>query len=196
MGDYHTRHAGGGRIEFVCKLAVLDDWRYVRRDEAAALVSRDAGVDTNIRHALASPATLFRFPFPWEDGLSRPEDIEGRDMFATVEFVLPPELAHLVKGIEHREVWLGVRQARGSYSFNVAIPCPLSEGFVLKHSQGAPVALADIYGERYDAMKRARTIFRCGYCETPFSVSEAELEVMRRYIPKGCRDRVTARPEE
>jgi hypothetical protein len=179
-----------------CKVGVMDDWRYVRRDEAVVLAKSDAGFGAKMAAVLADPSTLYRFPFPWEDGKGRPEDIDKRDMFATVEFMLPPGMAQVLRGIEHQEIWMSIRQGKGSYVFNVAIPCPLSESFGLKHSAGGPVNLVSIYGERYDIQKRPRTIFRCGYCEAPFSVNQTEIEAMRPTVPQGCGERIKARPAE
>jgi hypothetical protein len=47
-----------------------------------------------------------------------------------------------------------------------------------------------IYGERYDAAGRARTIFRCGYCDEPFSLTDSELPAFRvsllDHAPRRC----------
>jgi hypothetical protein len=58
--------------------------------------------------------------------------------------------------------------------------------------EGIPI---EIYGERYDAEGRGRTIFCCGWCGAPFSLPARDLDAIRPLFPEAVGKRLLAQPE-
>ena len=162
MGDY-------ARINGVqYKIGTAGDNRYMRRDEALALLPLDEGDE--IRGNLEYEAALWRFPFPQEDGTSL-DAIGNRSMFDTQTFLVPPELLPS----EHEPICVHVKaQDTLAYGVNRLLPCPLSKEDSV-YEQNVPSPIVQIYGERYTGKGQGRTIFRCSYCGKPFSISAEEL---------------------
>jgi hypothetical protein len=161
MGEYLTRRLGGAVVQ-VAKAGVCDDWRYVRRSEVEKWAPFDAG-ESDCRTALAEP-TLWRFPWLDEDG-EAVDRMGKRDMFRTLTF--PCKL-----DIDHDEKIVSVGPKDGGYNVNMWIPCPVA--FKGKMSRGGATPIISIVGERYEDGK-PRTIFSCGYCAKPFSVTADQL---------------------
>ncbi len=177
MGEYI------GRL----KIGVVDDLRYVRREECAGLHQDTPSKDGAA--ALSNPASLWRFPWPDEDGAA-PEEIDARDMFRTYTRSLegPP-----IEGIDHgdgsrfgRGVTVHIQAEGGGYGFNVMLPCPALFGDRLPAlvTSSIPAAFPiQIYGVRYD-QRGERTILRCGWCEQPFSMDDESADRLREAIRK------------
>ncbi|GEM_PF-4317733 len=168
MGDYlHLRDGTQAKI------GTAGDDRYMRHDEALRLLALDVGGE--LRGNLSYVGALWRFPYPHEDADGPPE-IAKRDMFHTVSFVLPlRDLLHA----GHKSICVPLYAEGGGFGINRLIPCPLSAEDVV-YGANIPSNVVNIYGERYDAGDRARTIFRCGYCGQPFPLtSEEELAAYR-----------------
>ncbi len=185
MGEFATIEVPKSKrnpkgIDHLCKLGTCDDWRYVRRQEAEHLAKRDAGAGTDMDRFLRDSGTLYRFPWPDEDRhLHDISHINGRSLFRNWVMELPDELAGVLEGLEHKKICasIGPEDWHG-YHVNVFVPCPLSADAGLVAPTGQP-KIASIYGERYDAEGNGRTIFRCGFCEKPFSMSPEEVEKFR-----------------
>jgi hypothetical protein len=187
MGEYANVPSGTGQ-ENTIRLGVMDDLRYVRRSELeqwAALGFRtpkegDREETRPLSDYLDDPATLYRFPWPWEDNQAI-EHLQTRNMFATVLLAVPPQLM-----TEHRHMTKPV-SGLGGTSINLFFPCP----FTLKqgryqaqvatvqglsaHESGlcsaVPNTQITIWGERYDANGNGRTCFQCVFCERAQSYS-------------------------
>ncbi len=182
MGEFATLIAPKTRrnpkgIEFLCKLGKMDDWRYVRRQEAKLLAEKDAGAGSDMDRFLRDPATLYRFPWPDEDRYIHDlPHINGRDLFRTWVIEMPEELADVLDGLEHGNICASIGPANWhGFNVNVFVPCPLSIDADLVRPTSKPKILS-IYGERYDLDGNGRTIFRCGFCEKPFSMAPDELD--------------------
>ncbi|MDP3911993.1 MAG: hypothetical protein Q8Q14_16540 [Gemmatimonadales bacterium] len=205
MGEYHEVRSGK-KIKQLCKLGVIDDWRYTRRSEAEVLRPRDAGTNTDIPEVLRDPSTLWRFPFLDEDAPPTHDAvvdaINRRDMFRTITFLLNEDTT-LCDGVNHdgKYVWWGDQGIGngGALSTQFWLPCPWSPKFEavrkLAPTPGVqrPIAFITIYGERYDAQGRVRTIFRCGYCEAPFSMSPADLHEVQQANRDRCGEALLSR---
>ncbi len=162
MGDY----AWINGVQY--KIGTCGDNRYMRRDEALALLPFDEGDE--IRGNLEYEAALWRFPFPQEDGAGL-EAIGKRNMFDTQTFTAPPELLPS----EHEPICVHVKaQDTLAYGVNRLLPCPLSKEDRV-YGQNVPSPIVQIYGERCNKKGQGRTIFRCGYCGKPFSINAEEL---------------------
>jgi hypothetical protein len=205
MGEYHSIRTGDNQYDQPCKLGTSDDWRYVRRTEAEQLALVDAGHGANIPRALKEPSILYRFPWPDEDAhAGDTHHIAGRDMFRTHTM---PVAQALMETLDHRSRWvsMGAANQGGSYTVNVAIPCPLSQEFrqgAFKNSGATPIL--QILGERVDAHGHTRTIVGCGYCEQMYALDEDAIvtlqAVLRTWRPSGpwytaVADRLKARPD-
>jgi hypothetical protein len=173
MGEYATTRRPDGTIDTLCKVGTCDDWRYVRRAEAERLAVGDAGQGTDFPTALAEAGILYRFPWPWEDGEEHAVDlIAKRDMFKTYTFALPGA-GFMADFIDHEDYV--VHKDAGT----LVMACPLSPAFLAAglNTRDVP-AIVNVYGERY-AAGTARTIFRCGFCQRPFSVPASRLDIFR-----------------
>lgn len=161
MGEYYQGH----------KLGVMDDFRYVRRLE---LVTLD---DQELQGYLDDPSTLYRFPWPDEDG-ELLLAIDKRDMFRTMWL----DVKALGWETEHDPVCVPVN-AGGAHTVHLWVPCPATIGAdsEIKHSliNSQPI---QIVGERYDEQGRPRTIFACGWCDKAFAVSADSAEQLRFQI--------------
>jgi hypothetical protein len=191
MGDYHTVRRADGGYDSLCKLGVIDDYRYVRRTEVDALVHTDAGESADLRCVLTADNVLYRFPWPDEDASTgNTAHICKRDMFRTFTLPVAQELMDL---LDHKARWvpMGAAGQGGAYNVNVALPCPLSPAFNalgLKTSGATPIL--QILGERTDAQGHTRTIFGCGYCERMFAFpASPQLALIQATLR-------TVRPEE
>ncbi len=169
------------------KIGVMDDLRYVRREECAGL-HQDTPSEEGAG-ALRNPASLWRFPWPDEDGAT-PGEIDARDMFRTYTRSLE---GNPLTGIDHgdgsrggRGVCLHIQAKGGGYGFNVTLPCPALFGSRLPSlvTSAIPAAFPiQIYGVRYD-QRGDRTIFRCGWCEQPFCLDDTDADRLRKAIRK------------
>jgi hypothetical protein len=177
MGEYLTQLIDG-EVKTITKAGTMDDFRYVRRTELEAWGPFDAGQGTNVPEALRDSSTLWRFPWPQEDG----QAVEGidREMFTTLGFRVPQGL--LTK-VDHRTICVHVKPKGYGGGVNVFLPCPAGpDGKSLSLSNPGASPCANIYGERWDEEGKCRTIFRCGWCGAPFSVPAEELEEIRDAI--------------
>lgn len=169
------------------KLGMAEDLRYVRRREVEILQGR---TEEDLREYLEDPNTLYRFPFPGEDGAAinlaagDPEPVNQRSMFKPALTLFNPDIE-----IEHREVInrltgprSGPMETTCGYSVNVWIPCPYRAAFKdFRHDQLPPPVIY-IVGERYlqhaqgDLVQgvTGRTIFGCIYCDAMFSLTTEE----------------------
>ena len=190
MGDYHTKRTGHGPLGYqsVCKVGVCDDWRYVRRAEAEQLGKVDAGGGAHFPTVLALPSTLYRFPWPHEDGHAGDvAHINGRDMFVTHAWSLPPDVWADIfgaDGLEHRAMCVPVKAEGMGSGANVFFPCPLSPEFTLRTSQGGFSPTFNVYGERY-VVSVPYTVFRCGFCGAPFALPPDELDALWHALKSG-----------
>lgn len=170
MGEYATRRTAAGEIVEVAKIGTCDDIRYTRRAELHAWAPNDAGMGANCRSILAAPSSLYRFPWPDEDG----QNIEGRpfgerSMFRGQLILLPREWAGV---LDHHDRSVPIFESAecgiplAGAGLNVRIPCPWGPDFNLKRSVKSPNERfpAVIYGERYDANGNGRTVFACAGC--------------------------------
>ena len=175
MGEYLLLNDGDK-----LKLGVMDDFRYVRHTELAAMIETPEGrISPAVAPALANPATLYRFPFPWEDDQTW-DEIGQRDFFR-------PRIILNATGITvtHRSITQCVTGPSDIYQVNLYLPCPY-----LLTTRGEPEdptepalcsALPDpllvIVGERVRE-NRVRTIFKCIYCEMLAAMHQAELDLL------------------
>lgn len=171
MGEYHTRLDPTGKVIQLCKLGTMDDWRYVRYEEAQRLAPLDAGANTNIRSFLNDERTLWRFPWPDEDEFSVAA-IDQRQMFRTLLFAC----AELTCEHTQRCVSIHPEGVTSGYNVNVWITCPRQAAAGMKTSPVPP--LFNLYGQRFRA-GQPRTIFRCAWCGQPFSLTPEELIPVR-----------------
>ena len=164
MGEYITIG------DFRLKVGVMDDFRYVRREELEGL--NDIAKETEeIRLYLEDERTLYRFPFPWED--DKPLLHNGREMFKTVSLRITPEM----NDFEHGHIVKNVECTGRGHGVNIWIPCILGEkGCDLKTSRKFHVIT--IFGERQNEGGRY-TVFRCGYCETAFAMDQKNINKVR-----------------
>jgi hypothetical protein len=181
MGEY-AYDADGNML---CKLGTMDDFRYVTRKECERIAASGKVMDSKgeAASALLDGSILYRFPWPDEDG----DRENGRACVQAIgqrsERVM--SVPFVMRGVRHDTMALPVKGEGGGYQFNLIIPCPLSpacEDVKNFKTGGEPTPHIAIVGERYKTGGEARTIFRCGYCECPFSMSEAELAGLRAQI--------------
>lgn len=157
----------------------MDDWRYVRYAECKAWQPRDAREGTDITAVMRDPSTLYRFPFPDEDvflvdGKFNWGVINERNMFRSVKFKYETD-----SDFKHGEKVVNLTPDGSGYQVNIWIPCPVVKPYPLKTSIGGAVALCNIWGDRYDEQGFGRTIFRCAWCEAPFSVGVENIDQVR-----------------
>jgi len=177
MGEYLLLNDGDK-----LKLGVMDDFRYVRHTELAAMIETPEGrISPAVAPALANPATLYRFPFPWEDDQTW-DEIGQRDFFA-------PRIILNATGITvtHRSITQCVTGPGDIYQVNLSLPCP----YLLTTrgepenpreptlSSSLPVPSLLVIGERVSS-GQARTIFGCIYCGVLLSCSTEELARLRQ----------------
>lgn len=185
MGEYFTKKEPvTGEIEVLCKVGVMDAWRYVRRSECQAWLPYDAKEETDVLEALQAPSTLYRFPFPDEDSSDtfssfNWQAIGERDCDRTIKFT------YETRDIVHGEIATSLVPTTNSCNFNFWLPCPIITPYPLRKSRGNPNALCTILGERYDKRGNARTIFSCSWCKEPFSVGYKEISEVRQAIVAG-----------
>lgn len=176
MGEYLTDYTG----QTVLKLGTMDDMRYVRRSEVESFAASGKYPRQDLRYILQDENSLYRFPFPVEDNATL-EQINERNMFKTTEIPVSKEF---IQGLDHGDRYMplspvGIQHA---YNVNIWIPCPCSKDFNLRKSTNGAFPLINIYGERYDSEGNCRTIFRCAWCEHPFSLSSDEIEYIKAQI--------------
>jgi len=175
MGEYLLLNDGDK-----LKLGVMDDFRYVRHTELAAMAETPEGrTSPAVAQALKDPATLYRFPFPWEDDQDW-DEIGQRDFF-TPRIILN---ATGIKGA-HRSITQCITGPGGTHQVNIYLPCPYlltkqgepedpTEPALCSH---LPDPLLIIVGERVREA-RVRTIFQCIYCEMLAAMHQAELDLL------------------
>lgn len=176
MGEYLYLR---GSKESVCKLGVMDDFRYIRHDEAERLAPHEGeGDGGTLAHSLADASTLWRFPFPWEDqDLTRSAqeiaaEIAKREMSRTTYVEAPMTV---VRAMEHADKVVHMTPRGGGWGVNVWVPCPHSAaGLKLHQSTGGASPILVVHGERHERGE-ARTIFACGYCEKLYSFTPNEI---------------------
>lgn len=180
MGEYLSRRIAGGQVEQFAKCGTMDHMMYARRSELVAWAPFDAGLGTDVRSILASPSTLYRFPWPEEDGQSV-DQMNDRDPFPSLNFLDAPDLA----ASSHRSFvqitfpgpkLAGPHPYQPGATFNLP-GCPADPALRKVLAIGQPVALinpvASIYtivGERYNTRGEARTVFACAWCGGMFSI--------------------------
>jgi len=170
MGEYATIQ--GTEL----KLGTMDDFRYVRHDEVEKWHGEGSA---DLAEYLADESTLYRFPFPWEDGQSVDQAAQ-RNMFEPVIVLRSPQF----EGLEHHPVCKGFSFPGGGYNVNLYVPCP----FTLREQgpQAGNTTLCSslpefhlrVYGERW-AGSEGRTIFACPYCEHLYSLDAPHIEALR-----------------
>ncbi len=183
MGEY-LKFPDGKEI----KLGTLDDFRYVRRDEAQRWADRGLRTEGNTSpaEAIADPTTLWRFPFPWED----------RDSVAKIherKFGDAHRLTFRVPGLEidHQHKTVSMSAPAGGYGVNVYVPCPYLLERIGAGQDAKRAALCStpgeqtiyLVGERFDAEGRGRTVFGCIYCERWIALSVEDLAKLREHNP-------------
>lgn len=189
MGEYLERDGGQP-----CKLATVDDARYLTRDEAERLRGYDEG--PALAGLLADPRTLWRFPWPAEESPDNPAElcrtIAGRSMFRSLAVDLADERAELLSRVKHGRVAVYLRHEDGHSEpqrselggggLSVRLPCPLdgpawaAAGLDMGNR---PAPALTVYGERFDTDGRRRTVFRCAYCAEAFALEAGELATVR-----------------
>lgn len=195
MGEYLSDKSG----QQVCKIGIMDNLRCIRRDELIWWEPFDGKNGTDVGGLLGDTNSLYRFPFPDEDGQANAagyfdwDEINDRREERTILITVTPEW---LRQVDHGERYFAMSPT-GSVGYNVNFwtPCLYSADFALRHSQNVTdaYALINVYGERYDDQGRARTIFRCAWCDCPFSLNEEEIEFVRERAPEAIRDRLKAR---
>jgi hypothetical protein len=188
MGQYAFKNGQQG-----LKVGTMDDFRYVRYGEAERLVASGNDQNGDIRYGLETLSAVFRFPFPDEDNQGDSK-IGERSMFRT----LPPFKisADLISKFDHGErvISLSPEFTQLSYNNNVFLPCPVGEAIKKAGiKQSGTALLANIYGERYDKDGKPRTIFRCAWCGSPFSVGASDIDAIRETIAKDHGPHVSSR---
>jgi len=158
----------------------MDDFRYVRHTELAAMAETPEGRNSPaVDRALKDPATLYRFPFPEEDGQDW-DEIGQRDFFVPRIILSATE----IKGA-HRSITHCITGPGGAYQVSVYLPCPY---LLTKYGEpedpteptlcsALPDPLLVIVGERVRE-GRVRTIFKCIYCEILAALHQAELDLL------------------
>lgn len=167
MGEYYKN----------VKLGTMDDWRYVRHEEIVNLHNTGVVAEGIVWALNPENQVLWRFPWPTEDNQDYTASNE-RDMFK--DWTLPDGVC---KGPEtHKHVTLHVSD-HYAYNINVFIPCPAGPDFAKSGLTSSQISHpVHIIGERYDADGNARTIFECAYCHQMFSLSDEEIEPVRKEL--------------
>lgn len=163
------------------KIGTIDDLRYVRYTELVAMSKTLEGMNSpDVASGLKDPNSLYRFPFPWEDGQNW-DAIGRRNMFE-------PTITLFSSGIEveHTKVVQCIAAPGGGYQVNLYLPCPYQLTKTGKQDNPLEVSLCsalppptiNIVGERvYE--DHHRTIFGCIYCQKFVSFNEPEIELLR-----------------
>lgn len=181
------------------KLGVMDDLRYVRHQELVSMAETPEGrLSPDVGRALEDTNTLYRFPFPSEDGQDW-SAIGQRNMFRPVVILDADGIE-----IEHRSVVKCITAPGGNYQVNVYLPCPFLLTTRGKPEDPTKTALCStlpppsimIFGERVQDGK-PRTIFSCIYCERMFSLTDLEIQLLRlqnqKHVDAHILDRLAGR---
>lgn len=164
------------------KLGKMDDLRYVRFAEVAAMAETQEGQQSpDVKRALADPNALYRFPFPWEDGQSW-DDIGQRKMTVPALILAATDIT-----VAHRSVVQCVTAPGGLYQVNVYLPCPYlltgrgepEDPITPALCSALPLPSLLLIGERV-RQGQARTIFACIYCRVLLSCSSAEIALLQQ----------------
>jgi hypothetical protein len=179
MGEYIRARDTAGNVHDI-KIGVCEELYRIRRSEADRIAQSYTG----------ELSSMYRFPYPDEDGTEYDLDaIEAREeRHDALRF--PPEVR---PDFEHGSYCTHVKAENDPYAgFNLFLTCPQSTG---KNTTGPArpgpfnwheastscgVSFnefkAVIMGVRYDEAGNPRTIFKCGFCGYPFSLTAAEIE--------------------
>lgn len=152
MGEIHTIWHRG-EIVNQCKLGVIDEMIYVRREEAEFLKDFDTGQEADIPYLLEEPLTVWRFPWPDEDVVINYE----------TKRQIKESYDRLVEAINKREV-----RALG-FEANVNIPKSQHRANCNEFHH------YHLVWERYTQLG-AKSIISCSKCGKMFSFSQAEVD--------------------
>jgi hypothetical protein len=156
MTESHTI-SKQGKIYYQCKLGILDEMLYVRRQEAEFLEAFDSEYDANIPMLLADTSTVWRFPWPDEDVVISC-DTERRKAVSYDK---------LIEAIAQRH--------ERTLAFSADLNNPS-----LEHRPGCYQRFSyKLIWERY-CLKGGRTIICCSSCEKLYSLSQTEVEQIIR----------------
>lgn len=151
MGEIHTIWHKG-EIVNQCKLGVIDEMIYVRRDEAEFLKDFDSGHYADIPYLLEDPLTVWRFPWPDEDVVISCE----------TKRQIKESYDRLVEAINNREV--------RTLGFEASLNTPKSQ----HQPNCSEFHHYQLVWERYTQLG-AKSIISCK-CGKMFSFSQAEID--------------------
>jgi hypothetical protein len=201
MGEYIRARDAAGTAHDI-KIGVCEELTAIRHSEAVKIAT-DYAVD---------PSNIWRFPYPDEDaGEHDIEAIEAR-LFRSFPVAFPSTLD--VADIEHGSYCVNVkptlRVPGGPDGFNLFLPCPQSHGqndtqvidrypdtfdwSRARTSGGRDSRFhAFILGEKYDETGHPRTVFQCAFCGYAFSLTTAEVEILKASMSAPAEREIAAR---
>ncbi len=184
MRGYLTRRKSNGEIEPLLHIGSDNNWLKVRREEMLIWRGLDAGAGLDVDVALRIPNIPWRFPWPSEDQQVNKQTKHFQwDMLQRREVNISYAIRYEPPTIRHGERFIDLRPEGGGIGMNVWMPCPRSQDFKLRSTHGYPLAL--IWAERYDEQGRASTLFRCGWCQTSFTILRKDLQAVRDAVLVG-----------
>jgi len=154
---------------------LLNNWRYLRHDEALRLADLSPQNRDRFGTALESDTTTWRYPWPDEDMDAAMIAVEGilqRQLDRSFSFKLPDALRDVVASQTHRPIKQRVHGPREHGNLYSQAPCPNGTQHRFRHS--ATVPIIEIIGRQCTDLGE-QTVFRCPFCNISFTLGDQYL---------------------
>jgi hypothetical protein len=161
---------------------LLNNWRYLRHDEAVRLADLSPQNRDRFGAALRNVDTTWRYPWPDEDMDAAMIAVEGilqRQLDRSFSLKVPDALRDIVAAQTHATIRHRVHGPREHGNLYADSPCP--NGTQHRFRPSATVPIIEIVGRQATDLGE-QTVFRCPFCDITFTLADENVPLVEAQL--------------